>query len=448
MSLSGAGVYNVNSAGQPVVATTLITSAAFNAFTADIATALSTALFKDGQQTVTANIPFGGFKLTGVGAATALTDAATLLSIQNGTGVYVATVGGTANAITLTASPAITAYAAGQRFTFIVGTTNTASVTIATSSLAVRTVRKRVAGGLATLVANDLIASSIYTVYDDGTQYILEGNRPYSQGADVASDATINLNTATGEYVHLTGTTTCTAITLAQGEQRVTVTDGAMQFTHGASLLMPTAAPLTSAANDVQIWRGEASGVVRCLYFGPVSGLPLTTVTVAKGGTGLATATAYAVVCGGTTGTGAFQSIASVGTSGQLLTSNGAGLLPTFQTYVTGTLTAGTALVKNPVVFGTTTTTAHGLGVKPKFFSVELECLTGDRAYTAGEIIDLPPTAMYDGATTAGIQVHADATNTNLIIGSTIEILDKTTRALGVIVATSWKITITPYKVN
>jgi hypothetical protein len=53
---------------------------------------------------------------------------------------------------------------------------------------------------------------------------------------------------------------------------------------------------------------------------------------VANGGTGAATATAYAVQCGGTTSTGAHQSIASVGTTGQILTSNGAGALPSFQT--------------------------------------------------------------------------------------------------------------------
>lgn len=54
-------------------------------------------------------------------------------------------------------------------------------------------------------------------------------------------------------------------------------------------------------------------------------------VPVADGGTGTTGATAYAVQCGGTTSTGAHQSIASVGTSGQVLTSNGAGALPTFQ---------------------------------------------------------------------------------------------------------------------
>ena len=48
-------------------------------------------------------------------------------------------------------------------------------------------------------------------------------------------------------------------------------------------------------------------------------------LAVSRGGTGLGSATAYAVLCGGTTSTGAFESIASVGTSGQVLTSNGAG---------------------------------------------------------------------------------------------------------------------------
>lgn len=63
-----------------------------------------------------------------------------------------------------------------------------------------------------------------------------------------------------------------------------------------------------------------------------------TDVVVADGGTGLSSTTAYAVLCGGTTSTGALQSIASVGTSGQVLTSNGAGALPTFQTNSSGSL--------------------------------------------------------------------------------------------------------------
>ena len=54
-------------------------------------------------------------------------------------------------------------------------------------------------------------------------------------------------------------------------------------------------------------------------------------LTVSNGGQGNSSLTTYAVLCGGTTSTGVVQSIASVGTAGQVLTSNGAGALPTFQ---------------------------------------------------------------------------------------------------------------------
>jgi hypothetical protein len=63
------------------------------------------------------------------------------------------------------------------------------------------------------------------------------------------------------------------------------------------------------------------------------------TLDVANGGTGLASTTAYAVLCGGTSSTGALQPIAGVGTSGQILTSNGAGALPTFQAAPSGGIT-------------------------------------------------------------------------------------------------------------
>lgn len=53
-------------------------------------------------------------------------------------------------------------------------------------------------------------------------------------------------------------------------------------------------------------------------------------VPVANGGTGVSTTTAYGVLTGGTTSTGAFQN-AGTGSSGQVLTSNGVGALPTWQ---------------------------------------------------------------------------------------------------------------------
>jgi hypothetical protein len=57
-----------------------------------------------------------------------------------------------------------------------------------------------------------------------------------------------------------------------------------------------------------------------------------TPVTVPFGGTGNNTFTAYSLIAAGTTPTGTFQNVSGVGTSGQVLTSNGAGALPTWQT--------------------------------------------------------------------------------------------------------------------
>jgi len=58
LSYNGSGTFNINTAGQPVVTGTVISSTAFNALTADLATGLSTAITKDGQTTTTARIVF------------------------------------------------------------------------------------------------------------------------------------------------------------------------------------------------------------------------------------------------------------------------------------------------------------------------------------------------------------------------------------------------------
>ena len=58
MSYNGSGTFNINTSGQPVVTGTVISSTAFNALTADLATGLSTAITKDGQTATTARIPF------------------------------------------------------------------------------------------------------------------------------------------------------------------------------------------------------------------------------------------------------------------------------------------------------------------------------------------------------------------------------------------------------
>lgn len=144
----------------------------------------------------------------------------------------------------------------------------------------------------------------------------LTGALNEAQGADIASAGTVNLTTATGNYVHITGTTTITAITLAQGYERTVVFDGALTLTNGASLLLPTAANITTVAGDTAVFRGEAAGVVRCVAY------------VKKDGTAIA----------GGTATDKIQPItASVGSNALTITLN-----PTTLDFRDATLGSGT----------------------------------------------------------------------------------------------------------
>ena len=113
MSYNGSGTFQINTSGQPVVAGTVISSTAFNALTADLATGLSTAITKDGQTTATARIPFA----QGI-TSTLVTDSSSVstgsIITAGGVGIakalYVGTtanIAGTTNLAGLTASSAV-----------------------------------------------------------------------------------------------------------------------------------------------------------------------------------------------------------------------------------------------------------------------------------------------------------------------------------------------------
>ena len=119
-----------------------------------------------------------------------------------------------------------------------------------------------------------------------------------------------------------TGTYTAAGTTLARSVEESSNADALISLTGAATVSVVTAAVDTLTLTN-------ASGL-------PIIGGTTGTLTVARGGNGRTSHTAYAVICGGTTTTGAQQRIASVGTTGQVLTSNGAGALPTFQTAAGG----------------------------------------------------------------------------------------------------------------
>lgn len=193
MPLNGSGTYAAPaSTFNPAVTNTAVNSTDWTALLADITTALSTALYKDGQATPTADIPMGGFKLTGLGAGSA--------------------------------------------------------------------------------TGNSLRYEQLFTT----SAVALLGAMDWVKGADVASAATTNLTTATGNAVHVTGTTTITAVTLGSGMWRLVIFDSALTLTHHTTNNnLPGAANITTAAGDRAIYWSDGT-TVYCVDFIKASGAPVT----------------------------------------------------------------------------------------------------------------------------------------------------------------------------
>lgn len=108
----------------------------------------------------------------------------------------------------------------------------------------------------------------------------------------------------------------------------------------GTGSFAVTLTPTTLGANRT-LTLPDASGTI--LQSG-------TAVTVAQGGTGLTTLTAYGLLAAGTTSTGNLQQVSGTGTSGQVLTSNGAGALPTWQASSSPAKASGAIIVNNTTI--------------------------------------------------------------------------------------------------
>jgi hypothetical protein len=167
MSFNGSGTFLINTAGQPVVAGTVISSTAFNALTADLATGLSTVITKDGQTTVTANIPMSTYKFTGLGVGSAATDSANLSQVQSTVTKLLTSVSGT-DTITAVGAPVVAAYAAGQMFYFVSTGDNTGAVTLNIDSLGAKAVTR---DGSVALAAGDIKSGEVVVVVYDGTRF-------------------------------------------------------------------------------------------------------------------------------------------------------------------------------------------------------------------------------------------------------------------------------------
>lgn len=152
MPYNGSGVFAHDGADYPAVADTVIDATKRNNIDSDIATGLSTAITKDGQTTITANLPMATYRHTGVGNGVARTDYAAMGQVQDGK-VNWLDGAGTADAITAVYSPAITALVDGQIcFVRATAANATTTPTFAPNGLTAHTIVQR--GGQALVAGN------------------------------------------------------------------------------------------------------------------------------------------------------------------------------------------------------------------------------------------------------------------------------------------------------
>ena len=135
------------------------------------------------------------------------------------------------------------------------------------------------------------------------------------------------INDATGGSVTIKAAGQ-SGVTIAVGDKALVAYNGTDYVRVGAS----------AGGSDTQVQfnsSGNLAGSANLTFNGTAltanTLTPTNALGAAYGGTGLTSTTAYSVVFSGTTGTGAFQAAAGPGTATHVLTSNGAGALPTFQ---------------------------------------------------------------------------------------------------------------------
>ena len=134
----------------------------------DLADGINSTLEKSGSNAATGNLDIGSNRLTAVADGTAKTDAATVNQIQSNAPAFQATDTGAADAYVIALSPAVTAYAAGQAFTFKAGAASTTASTLNVNGLGAKAIKKLHDQDIA---SGDIESGSVVTVVYDGTNF-------------------------------------------------------------------------------------------------------------------------------------------------------------------------------------------------------------------------------------------------------------------------------------
>lgn len=214
MAYNGSGTFNrVYDWTTDAAAGTKISASRMDTELDGIATGLSNAIAKDGQTTITANIPLATYKITGLGDATLAGDAVNAGQVADGGLVYAADTTNT-DAYEINPTPAIAAYASGQIFRFKLTNANTGAVTVDISGLGAKAVKLRGAA----LAGGELAAGSIHTIGYNGTDFDLLSVSHVDLTAADYQDNTVTYATAGGTADVLTLTLSPAPAAYAAGQ--------------------------------------------------------------------------------------------------------------------------------------------------------------------------------------------------------------------------------------
>ncbi len=223
-------------------------------------------------------------------------------------------------------------------------------------------------GTLATLAGSeaftnkDLSSSNTFPTFNQnttGSAATLTTARTIG-GVSFNGSANITVASATGGFTVSGGNLDVSAVNLVTdtttGTKIGTATNQKIGFFNSTPIVQPTGNVLTALSNlglvgtptltSTNVGLGNVENTALSTWAGTTNITTLgtiasgtwngTAIAVANGGTGNTSLTAYAVLAGGTTSTGALQQVSGVGTSGYVLTSTGAGALPTWQAVSAG----------------------------------------------------------------------------------------------------------------
>lgn len=131
-------------------------------------------------------------------SATTRAHAPTLGQVQDSTALWGGTSGGTANAQTLTLSPAITAYVAGQRFKFIAGLTSSAALTLQINGIASPVTCLQAGSKTAFPPFSWIIAGLVYEALYDGTNFLIDNQMDFANYSNDSQAKGISLYKSRG----------------------------------------------------------------------------------------------------------------------------------------------------------------------------------------------------------------------------------------------------------